>query len=308
MGRLMGEYSSQIPGGRCSNSDMLELRRASPSRINMPRQSTRLEVTRLRDKLKLVCAELGWQFADLARELHVAPSTLSEYIAGVDLHKSKLPNSMPRDKLERLAHLVQKHGRAGITRQQAFDAWLARDKEVLASMFRRRRIENLAELLSGRSSELIVQASVVPLRMRRALMPEDGEDRPVTGDLVRLNRAICGIRFNLIVEPGARLFCACSIDGQWIQLVPGPRHAGHVENASESVPRDALKNISFGPPAGRHRFVFIQARAPVLQARNPELGLKETLQGAEIEDLARQLAESDSTYPWKWTEVVVDVE
>jgi hypothetical protein len=66
--------------------------------------------------------------------------------------------------------------------------------------------------------------------------------------------------------------------------------------------------IRFLPPLGRHRFVFIQAPTPVLQARALAHGLKEALQGAEIEALANQLADVGPGKAWKWGEVVIDVE
>ncbi|KGM39778.1 hypothetical protein JY96_06365 [Aquabacterium sp. NJ1] len=274
----------------------------------MPRQSTRLHVPHLRYKLDVLCAQLRRNQDSLATELCVSPNTLSEYINGVASKPSKPPESMPAAKVDLLAKLLQRSGRQGISSQQAVDALRSADKDVFASLFQPRRAGNLAELLAGRSSELVITTYVVPLQMRRALADQDADDRPVPSGPVRLNHAVSGVKFRIFTEPGARLFCACSYGEHLIQVIPGSRHSGSVTKAWELVPQPPADHIQFLPSEGRHRFIFIQASAPTLQARALEHGLKESLQGHEIEALASQLADLPLDNAWKWGEVVIEVE
>ena len=274
----------------------------------MPRQSTRIHLPHLRYKIDLLCAQGGWTLADLARQVHLSPNTVSEYIAGVAGHTSKAAETLPQDKLDRFAQVLRAHTRAELSEAEARDAWLSADRDAFASLFGVRRISNLAELLSGRPPLLQIQARIEPLHTRRALADADLDDRPVTGDLIKLNHLVSGVRFTILTEPRSRLFCACGTHEGWYQLVPGRRHAGLITASWEHVPGSVEPPIGFSPPTGRHRFVFIQARRDTLRARDVNLGLVQPLTDPEIAALGDQLRAGPDPGTWTWGEVVVDVE
>lgn len=271
----------------------------------MPRQSTRLPVPHLRFKFDHLCAQRGWSLADLAAEVNTAANTLSEYVAGVASNKSKPENTMPRDKLERFTALLRRVAPQPLTIEEARAAWLSDDKDAFRVVFRVRRIVNLAELLVEETRGLVVRANVVLRGVRGALADFDGVDRPVVGGVISLNAMISAVRFTVPTAPGSRLFCACSMDTGWVQVIPGPMHTGEITSPWESVPIAGLEPIAFKPPGGRHRFVFIQASGASLHARHHHLGLREPLGDAEIEELGYQLGKAGSG-GWCWGEVVVD--
>jgi transcriptional regulator with XRE-family HTH domain len=274
----------------------------------MPRPSTRVELPALRAKFQVLCAWQGWSLADLARHLNVSSSTLSEYQCGIDGHASKVANSLPREKLNRLAALLRSLSPQSPSLDEAMGAWRGPDAGCLLQWLGGGGTPRMAELLVEGRRRLLVQTQVVAQHQRAALADMEADDRPTTDRPVKVSHGVMGVRFMVMAQPGTRLFVACATEQGWHQLVPGRRHDGAVTSHLELIPAGTKPPVVFAPPLGRHRFVFIQASVPLLQARQPSLGLREPLGETDVAELQRRLADSPSATPWCWGEVLIDAE
>lgn len=274
----------------------------------MPRPLTSIVVPELFGKLKLLDLKLHISRKEVELVLGVSKATLSAYINGTD---NKKKDRMPPERLEQLLTLLQAKN-PKLTREMARAAWLNPNLTEFEQALLPPPVASFVGILQTVRQQLVITPIRIlhdPMRSRvnqLSMLADDDITLPSepAGQIVLQSNQ--SLRFEIATQPGKMLYAACETGIGWHQVLPGRRHPGRAIAPIERVPQASVPAISFKPPFGPHRFVFIEADLPNILGRQAPETLTTPLTLADITALDQALQHQAQN--WRWGEITVIVQ